>query len=194
MGWLSMKDRIVNHTYIITVDTARGKGQDYSAFIVSNVTEIPYKMVARFRSNDIPVFRYPDVIHRVAVDYNEAMVLIEVNDIGQQVADILNQDFEYENVMMSSMKGRTGQVLGAGFAASSRPGITMSKAVKRVGCYNLKDLIEDKKYLLNDADTITELSVFVSKGQSFEAEEGYHDDLVMCLVMLAWVVSQKYLP
>ena len=183
---------ISDHIYAITVDSARGGGQDYSAFTVIDITEIPYKLVAVYRNNQIPVFRYPDVIYRIAMDYKEAMLLVEINDIGLQVAQLLHQDFEYENMIMTSPQGRSGQQMGSGFSGKSNFGVTMSKGVKRIGCYNLKDLVEDKKLIIHDIDVITELATFSAKGSSYEAEPGTNDDLCMCLVMFAWMVNQKY--
>lgn len=181
-----------DRTYVVVVDVARGVGRDYSAFVVFDVTEMPFKVVARYKSNEITPMMYPSVIAKMGKHYNDAYVLVEVNDIGQQVADILNNEEEYENLLSSSWKGRAGQVVGGGFASKTSLGIRTTSQVKRLGCSNLKSLIEENKFIIQDFDIINELSTFVSKGGSYEAEEGCHDDLAMCLVMFAWLSSQSY--
>ena len=179
--------------YIVTVDVARGVSKDYSAFCVFDITEFPYKMVARYKNNEIKPMLFPSVIMETAEAYNNAYVLCEVNDIGDQVASILNFDLEYENVLMCSMRGRAGQIVGTGFSGKkTQLGVKMSTTVKKVGCSNLKTLIEEDKLLINDYDTISELTTFIQRKQSFEAEEGCNDDLAMCLVIFAWLVAQDY--
>ena len=182
------KDRV----YFISCDVARGAGKDYSAFTVMDITDTPYRMVARYRDNQISPLLYPTVIHTVATDFNEAIVLVEVNDIGGQVADILYHDLEYENILSSIVKGRAGQVLSAGFARDTSFGIKTTPQVKRIGCRTLKNLIEEDKLLINDFDTIAELTSFVVRGKGYQAEEGSHDDLVMTLVLFSWVANQRY--
>ena len=137
---------------------------------------------------------YPTVIHRVAQNFNNAFCLVEINDIGGQVIDILHDELEYENVFWTTNKGRAGQQLSAGFGnkGGAGKGVRTTKQVKRIGCSNLKDLIEADKLLLVDIDTISELSQFVQVGESYEAEQGANDDLVMGLVLLAWCVNQDY--
>ena len=147
---------------------------------------MPYKLVAKYRSKDISPLLYPTIIYNVAKYYNEAYVLVEINDIGQQVADILHQDLEYENMLATSVKGRAGQQISGGFSGSSSMGIRTTKQVKRIGCSNLKDLIEQDKFIIQDYETIVELSTFISRGGSYESEEGSHDDLVMCCVLFSW--------
>lgn len=184
---------IKDHNYLITVDVARGLGNDYSAFIVFDITEFPYKIVAKYRNNEIKPMLFPSVIHDVAKGYNYAWLLIEVNDIGDQVASILQYDLEYENILMSSMRGRNGQVVGSGFSGKrSQLGVRMTAAVKKLGCSNLKTLIEDDKLLTLDYEIISELTTFAQKHNSFEAEEGCNDDLAMCLVIFSWLVAQEY--
>jgi len=179
--------------YLITVDVARGIGEDYSAFIVYNISQIPYQIVATYRNNEIKPMLFPSIIHEVAKSYNKAYILAEVNDIGDQVASILHYDLEYENVLMCSMRGRAGQIVGSGFSGKrSQLGVRMTKAVKKLGCSNLKLLIEDDKLLTNDYNIISELTTFIQRNQSFEAEEGCNDDLAMCLVIFAWLVAQDY--
>ena len=184
---------IPNHDYIITVDVARGIQKDYSAFIVFDTTSIPYKVVARYRNNTIKPMLFPNIIHEVAQGYNDAYILCEVNDIGDQVASILNFDLEYENILMCAMRGRAGQIVGTGFSGKkTQLGVKMSVTTKKVGCSNLKTLIEDDKLLLSDYETIAELTTFIQRKQSFEAEEGCNDDLAMCLVIFSWIVVQDY--
>ena len=179
--------------YIITVDVARGISKDYSAFVVFDITEFPYKVVATYRDNEIKPMLFPSVIMDVALGYNEAFCLCEVNDIGDQVASILQYDLEYENVLMCAMRGRSGQIVGTGFSGKkTQLGVKMSVTVKKVGCSNLKTLIEEDKLLILDYNIISELTTFVQKRQSFEAEEGCNDDLAMCLVIFAWLVAQEY--
>jgi len=188
--YLEPKDE---HDYLITVDVARGVGNDYSAFTVIDITSFPHLMCAKFRDNEIKPMLFPSVIHEVARNYNNAFVLCEVNDIGDQVASILQYDLEYQNLLMCSMRGRAGQIAGQGFSGKkTQLGVKMSKTVKKVGCLNLKTMIEENKLLLNDYDIISELTTFIQKSNSFEAEEGCNDDLAMCLVIYAWLVAQDY--
>ena len=136
--------------YTMSVDVSRGVGLDYSAFIVVDISQMPYKLVAKYRSKEISPLLYPTIIYNVAKYYNEAYVLVEINDIGQQVADILHQDLEYENMLATSMKGRAGQQISGGFSGSSSMGIRTTKQVKRIGCSNLKDLVEQDKFIVQD--------------------------------------------
>ena len=179
--------------YLMTVDVSRGIGGDYSAFIVYDITTVPYKIVAKYRNNEIKPMLFPSVINDVARGYNNAWVLCEVNDIGDQVASILNFDLEYPNVLMCAMRGRAGQIVGQGFSGNkTQLGVKMSVTVKKVGCANLKQIVEDDKLIFNDYDIINELTTFIQKKQSFEADEGFHDDLFMCMVIFAWLVQQDY--
>jgi Terminase large subunit, T4likevirus-type, N-terminal/Terminase RNaseH-like domain len=181
------------NTYLMTVDVSRGMSNDYSAFIVFDISQFPYKVVAKYRSNEMKPMLFPNIIHDVAKAYNKAFVLTEVNDIGEQVSSILHFDLEYDNILMCSMRGRAGQLVGQGFSGKkTQLGIKMSKTVKKVGCSNLKTIIEDDKLLIKDYDIISELTTFIQKNQSFEAEEGCNDDLAMCLVIFAWLVVQDY--
>ena len=179
--------------YIVTVDVARGVSKDYSAFVVFDITTFPYAIVARYKDNEIKPMLFPSVIHDVAQAYNDAYVLVEVNDIGDQVAAILFYDLEYENLLMVAMRGRAGQIVGSGFSGvKTQLGVKMSTTVKKLGCSNLKTLIEEDKLTISDYDIISELTTFIQKRQSFEAEEGCNDDLAMCLVIFAWLVAQDY--
>ncbi len=181
------------HNYIVTVDVARGLGNDYSAFIVFDVTQFPYKVVAKYRNNEVKPMLFPNIILDVAKGYNNAYILVEVNDIGDQVASILQYDLEYENLLMASMRGRNGQIVGQGFSGKkTQLGVRTTAAVKKLGCSNLKTLIEDHKLLTCDYEIISELTTFAQKHNSFEAEEGCNDDLAMCLVIFAWLVQQDY--
>ena len=187
------EEPIKDHNYIVTVDVARGLGNDYSAFIVFDVTQFPYKVVAKYRNNEIKPMLFPNVILDVAKGYNNAYLLVEVNDIGDQVASILQYDLEYENLLMASMRGRAGQVVGQGFSGKkTQLGVRTTAAVKKLGCSNLKTMIEDNKLLTCDYEIISELTTFAQKHNSFEAEEGCNDDLAMCLVLFAWLVAQDY--
>ena len=181
------------HNYVISVDVARGLGNDYSAFIVFDTTEFPYKVVAKYRNNEIKPMLFPNIILDVAKGYNQAYLLIEVNDIGDQVASILQYDLEYENLLMASMRGRNGQIVGQGFSGKkTQLGVRTTAAVKKLGCSNLKTMMEDDKLLTCDYEIISELTTFAQKHNSFEAEEGCNDDLAMCLVIFAWLVAQDY--
>ena len=181
------------HEYLLTVDVARGIGGDYSAFVVFDITTVPYKIVGKFRNNEIKPMLFPNVINDVARAYNNAWVLCEVNDVGDTVASILNYDLEYPNVLMSAMRGRAGQIIGQGFSGTkTQLGVKMSITVKKQGCANLKQIVEDDKLIFNDYEIIAELTTFIQKKQCFEADEGFHDDLVMCMVIFAWLVQQEY--
>ena len=193
-GKLSVYERpYPKRDYIVTVDVARGVSKDYSAFIVADITEFPYKIVATYRDNEIKPMLFPSVIEEVATAYNNAYVLCEVNDIGDQVASILFYDLEYENLLMVAMRGRAGQIVGSGFSGvKTQLGVKMSTTTKKVGCSNLKTLIEEDKLIFCDYNIISELTTFIQKKQSFEAEEGCNDDLAMCLVIFSWLVAQDY--
>ena len=184
---------ISNHDYIICVDVSRGLAQDYSAFVVIDITHAPWRLVAKYRDHDVRPMLFPNIIYNVATNYNQAYVLVEVNDIGEAVAGSLFYDIEYENVLMCAMRGRAGQQVGQGFSGNkTQMGVKMSKTVKAQGCSNLKTLIEDDKLLVKDYNIVSELTTFIQNKQSFEADEGYNDDLVMCLVIFAWLVQQEY--
>ena len=182
-----------DHDYVCTVDVARGVGEDYSAFVVFDITQFPHKIVAKYRNNDIKPMLFPNVIYEVVRSYNSAFILCEVNDIGDQVASIIQYDLEYQNLLMCSMRGRAGQIVGQGFSGKkTQLGVKMSKTVKKVGSLNLKTMIEESKLIFNDYEIISELTTFISKHNSFEAEEGCNDDLAMCLVIYAWLVQSDY--
>ena len=180
------------HTYAITVDVSRGKGLDYSTFNVIDISKMPYKQVCVFRDNMIGPVDFASVIYRVGLMYNEAAVLIEINDIGEQVSDVLLMDYGYENLLYTENAGRSGKRISAGFGKNVDGGIRTTKSVKSVGCSILKMLIEQNQLIVQDYNTIQELSRFSKKGSSYEAESGSHDDLVMNLVIFAWLTDQTF--
>ena len=186
-------DPIEEHDYLMTVDVARGVGIDYSAFTVVDITQFPHRVVAKYRNNEIKPMLFPSIIVDIARNYNDAFILCEVNDVGDQVASIVHYDLEYNNLLMCSMRGRAGQVVGQGFSGKkTQLGVKMSKAVKKIGCLNLKTMVEEDKLIFNDYEIMSELTTFIQKNNSFEAEDGCNDDLAMCLVIYAWLVAQDY--
>lgn len=181
------------HVYTIVCDVSRGKGLDYSAFQVIDVTKMPYEQVCTYRNNNVTPIDYAEVIHRIASAYNKANVLIEINDIGEQVSHALHFDLGYENILFTENSGRAGKQITAGFSGrTADKGIRTTKVVKSVGCSIMKLLIEQNQFIVNDYNTINELSTFSKKGNSYEAEPGKHDDLVMCLVLFSWLSEQQY--
>jgi hypothetical protein len=181
-------------TYVICVDVAEGQGLDYSTFSIFDVTEIPYKQVAKYRNNEIAPLLLPTVIYSVAKRFNDAFVLVEINSIGLQVADILHFELNYDNLLKFQTKGKQGNQVSGGFAAGKNKlafGLKMSAQTKMIGCANLKALVENDKLIINDADTIMELSSFSATKKTFMAEEGSNDDLAMTLVHFGWLTSQR---
>jgi hypothetical protein len=179
--------------YATLVDSSRAIGQDYNAMVVVDVTAMPYRVVARYRNNTIPIPVFPNLIKNIAEKYNESYILVEINDTGQQVADILKDELEYENIITISIKGKKGQKVGEGFGGGrTYNGIKMSSQVKKAGCSVIKEMIEGDKLIVNDFDIIAEISTYVSRAGSYEAQEGYNDDLVACLVMFGWLTTQEY--
>lgn len=177
---------VEGHKYFLSADVAKGRGMDYSAFSVVDITEYPYKQVCKYRNNELSHLLYPTEIEKVAKAYNNALVLIELNDAGAEVANILYQELEYENLY--SVPAGSGRY---------DLGLTQTKASKRTGCANLKELIENSKLIINDLDTISELSTFVKLKKpngsfTFEADGGCHDDLVMGLSNFGWAIQQEY--
>lgn len=183
---------IEKHIYAMIVDVSRGKGLDYSTFSIMDVTTMPYMQVCTFRDNFISPADYASILYRMAKLYNEAYVLIEINDIGGQVSDTLFMEFGYENMLFTESGGRSGKRISGGFSSNVDRGIRTTKSVKSIGCSILKLLIEQTQLIINDADTIYELGRFSKKGSSYEAESGSHDDMVMTLVLFAWLCDQNY--
>jgi hypothetical protein len=193
-GLVQYEEPFGKNKYAIVVDVSRGKGIDYSAFQVIDVTTAKYQQVCVFRSNQILPYDYAQIVYRVAKTYNQAHVLVEVNDIGAQVADILWEDLEYDNILFTESNGRAGKKISTGFGrkGSRDQGIRTTKTVKAVGCSMLKMMVESDKLTINDKATIDELNRFSKKGNSWEAEEGFHDDLVMGLVLFGWLADQNF--
>ena len=184
-----------NHIYCVSVDTSRGVGNDFSAFVVLDVTQVPYKVVATFRNNTIAPMLYPKFVVSAAKMYNEAQLLVEINDIGAQVADIIHNEYEYEGLIKAQWKGRAGQIVGGGFGGGdTQLGVRTTSSLKRIGCSNLKTIVESDRLYISDFDVLSELTTFVAnkRGTTYEAEEGMTDDLAMCLVLFAWLTSQDY--
>jgi hypothetical protein len=178
--------------YIGTVDCSEGVEQDYSTINIIDVSEVPYRQVAKYRNNKLPLLFFPTIIYSLCKRYNEAYALIETNNVGQQVVDILHYDLEYENIYKLEHHHIKGQSISAGFKRSTSFGIKTTKSVKKIGCANLKTLVENDKLIISDFDTIAELNTFVRQRDSYMAEEGNNDDLVMGLVLFSWLAAQSY--
>ena len=181
-----------NHVYACTVDVSRGKGLDYSAFSIIDVTEMPYKQVCTYRNNLITPIDFAEIVFRVVKSYNRAATLVEINDLGEQISTSLQYDFEYDNLLYTEHAGRGGKKISSGFGPNVDRGVRTTKTVKAVGCSILKLLLEQNQLIINDKHTISELATFSRKGNSYEAEPGYHDDMVMCLVLFSWLSDQEY--
>lgn len=191
-SFIIFEEPIQSHTYVTVVDTSEGLGSDYSAFSVIDVTSLPYKQIAIYRNNEIPLLIYPSIIYDIATRYNTSYILVEINSIGLQVASTLYNDFAYENLIRvtSTIKG---QKISGGFGGGTQQnGLKMSPATKRIGCSNLKSIVENDKLIINDFWTIHELLTFVQQKQSYSAELGNNntDDLVMTLVNFGWLAAQ----
>ena len=167
------------HEYIVCVDVSKGRGQDYSTFNVIDVTCRPFNQVAVYRCNSISPILFPDIIYKYATSYNQAYVIVESNDQGVLVTQGLYHELEYENMHVTSALKSNGI------------GIEMTRKVKRLGCSGIKDIIENDKLKINDTETIMECSTFVAKGQSYEASDGNHDDLIMNLVMFGYFATTE---
>lgn len=186
------EDPIDHHTYVITCDVSHGLDQDASAFSVFDVTTVPYKQVAKYHNATIPPLLLPTILSNVGTTYNRAFILVELNDVGTQVAESLHHDLEYENLFRTEGFQQRGAKVTAGFKRRVLMGLRMTEPVKRIGCSNLKTLIERDKLQIHDFATISELSTFTQQGNTYKADEGYHDDLAMTLVLFGWLASQKY--
>lgn len=181
--------------YVIVVDVSRGKGLDYSAFQVIDISQMPYVQVGAYRNNMITPVDYAAAVHAAAKYYNDANILVEVNDIGEQVSTIIFEEYEYENMLLTENNGREGKRLlsgVAGFSGKADKGIRTTKSVKSIGCSMIKLLVEQNQLIINDFETIREMSTFSQKGTSYEAEPGNHDDLMMCLVLFGWLSNQRF--
>jgi hypothetical protein len=183
-------DPILGHQYVLCADVAGGKDQDASAFVIIDISSQPFMVAAKYKSNKISPMLFPDVITDAAAKYNMAFVLVETND--NDVAKTLQMDLEYENLITTTTRGKGTQV-GGGFTKNVEFGIRTNKATKKIGCSNLKTLIEGRKLITHDYQIYVELTQFVSNNRgSYAAEEGANDDLAMCLVNFGWLVNQKY--
>jgi hypothetical protein len=191
-GLQQYKPQENGNSYVCIADVSHGKGLDYSAFSIIDVTKMPYDQVCVYKNNMVTPIDYADVVHRVCKSYNNATILIEINDIGGQVANSLHFDFEYDNILFTESAGRNGKRITSGFGSNVDKGIRTTKTVKSVGCSILKLLVEQNQLILNDFDTINELSTFSRKGTSYEAEPGKNDDVVMGLVLFGWLSDQPY--
>jgi len=183
---------VKDHIYCLIADVSRGKGLDYSAFHVIDVTEMPYKQVFVYRDNTISPIDYASTIHNVLKRYNDAYTLVEINDIGGQVTDLLHHEFECETMLLTESAGRSGKRLSTGFSKNADKGIRTTKSVKAVGCNMIKMLIEQDQIIINDFDTVNEFSTFSRRGKTYQAESGRHDDLVMGLVLFGWMSDQVF--
>lgn len=181
-----------NVSYVISVDCSEGVEQDYSTMQIVDVSTIPYRQVAKYRNNKITPLVFPNIIYSLGRKYNDAFVLVETNNVGQQVVDILHYDLEYENIYRTEAHSIKGQHISSGFRKGAGFGIKTTKSVKKIGCANLKALIENDKLLISDFDTISELNTFARDKDTYKAEEGNHDDLCMGLVLFAWLTAQSF--
>jgi len=186
------EEPIERKSYFCIVDTSRGTGEDSSAFIIFDVSSVPYKIVATYDNSFIDPLYFPEVIYSACKMYNDAYVLVEINDNGQQTADILHNDLEYDNVIFTSTKGRKGQIMGGGFNSTTQKGVRTTKQVKRIGCVNAKTIIEKEQLIINDYNTVNQLSTFIRKKDSYEADMSAHDDLVMCIILFSWATTQTF--
>ena len=180
-----------DHFYVLIADTALGVGGDNSAFTVIDVTDTPYTISAKYKNKNISPLLFPSVIHKAAVDYNNAFILVETNDIGQGVVNVIYQEFEYENVFTTTTN-KNQTLISPGFSKTTTFGVRTNKTVKRQGCFSLKSMIEEQKLLIFDSDIIAELATFVEHNGTWSAEEGNHDDLVMTLVLFGWLTTNQY--
>ena len=184
-------EKVKDHLYAMTVDTAEGKNLDASAFSIFDVSVVPYVQVARYSSPTIPPLIFPTVIVNAAKYYNDAYVLVETNN-NPQIPSIIHEELEYENLLKVQTGNKKAQEVSAGFGRGIQLGVRMSPIVKRVGCLNLKTLIEEDKLLINDFETISELTSFISEGTTWHADDGHNDDICMTLILFAWLSTQKY--
>jgi hypothetical protein len=180
-----------DHLYVMVCDTAKGVGGDYSAFTIVDITDVPYKLVGKYRNNNISPLLYPNVIYHVGTQFNDAFVLVETNS-SEQVPYILHNELEYENLVFVNRTTGSQDVSGGFGGGKTQLGVTTDKKVKRTGCHNFKSLLEENKLLIQDADIISEISTFIETKGTYAADDGYHDDLVMSLVLFSWLTSTSY--
>lgn len=180
-----------DHQYAIVFDVSEGVGGDYSAFTVFDITSLPYVVVAKYRNKEIAPILLPELLSHYGRYYNHAGILGENNGIGIQVVDALYTEMEYEHVIATFVKNKLIKI-GGGFAARSQFGVRTTKQVKKIGCANLKSIIESNQLIITDFEIIEELSTFTEQNNSYKADDGYHDDLVMTLVLFAWFTTQRY--
>lgn len=178
--------------YFMVCDVSRGKGLDYSAFSIIDATEVPYRQVCTYRNNRITPTDYATIIYQMGKLYNDAFILVETNDLGEQVSTIVQFDYGYENMLCTESAGRAGKRLSSGFGKNVEYGMRTTEATKRLGCSVLKLLLEQKKLVLNDVHTIKELATFAKVANTFKAENGMHDDMVMGLVLFAYITQDPY--
>ncbi|MCX8008171.1 MAG: terminase family protein, partial [Patescibacteria group bacterium] len=191
-GYEFIEDPIENHSYVVSCDVARGTDNDYSVAIVVDVTSFPFKIVATFVDNQIRPVMFPDIIYKLAKKYNDAYVLIERNANGQDVVDILVNEYEYDNIFSTKTKTKVGQILSLGVGGRWIGGVEMTKNVKRIGCFVLKSLIEEQKLINITEKILNELYTFSKQRETYKAEPGNTDDCVMALVLFSWVVNQPF--
>lgn len=184
-----------NHVYVIAIDSSKGVGLDYHAFSVIDITKMPYVQVAAFKDNQMSPYDYATLINQVGRMYNNGYLLIELNcPSGAIVAEQLFWQFEYENILMTTSDSHSNRKVSMGFGDGKVDrGIYTTATVKSVGCSMLKMLVEQQQLIINDKDTIEETKTFSKKGKSYEAEEGKHDDLIMGLVLFAWLTNQDFM-
>lgn len=178
-------------SYVIVVDTASGVGGDSSAFSILRVDTLPYKLVATYNNNKISPLLYPNIIVKWAKHFNDAWVLVELNK-SEQVPYIIHNELEYENMIYVTRTPKGQYVTGGFGGGTTQYGVLTDKKTKRIGCTMLKTLIEENRIEINDITTISELSTFIESKGSYAADDGYHDDSVMTLVLFGWLTSQGY--
>ena len=169
------------HTYQMFVDVSRGRGQDYSTFTIIDVSQNPFIQVCTYRDNMISPLLFPDLIYKYATHYNECYVVVESNDAGQVVCNGLYYDLEYENVFVESM------------IKANAIGVTMTKKTKRIGCSNIRDIMQQNKLVIKDEETIREMSTFVAKGTSYQADHNSYDDPLETKVLISLIVSSSFI-
>lgn len=180
---------VKDHIYVTTVDVSEGVGKDYSIVNVIDVTITPYEQVAIFRNNKTTPLQLGYITEKISKKYNNAFIVVESNSIGSTVCNVLFYDLDYENLIRTKIDKSENKTSGG---ARSELGLRMTKKSKSFGCSSLKDLIENEILIVNDKDTINELTTFVKDGSTWKAEKGKNDDTVMTLVSFAWFADQNF--